>query len=300
MAAKNSKVSILVSSCDAYSDAWLPFFTLLKKYWPDRPYPIYLNTERKVIFEVASIKIHTLNDFRKNITWSARLIHALKQIKSKYVIFFLEDFFIMSPVDQSELDHCVALMDSHPKVASINFGYGNYLKHTEYLDERYAIRSRNTGYYLNAQASLWRRKALLKLLSPYENAWQFELYGSARAKLYPYDFVIRKDDILLFDYRTNVTYGYGIAKGGWLPGNVELFEREGIEVNFEHLGFYTPELEKQNKLIGAAPKRTLREKWMRFLYAGEDRPRWELRDQIKLLFSHPKQYAKQKLHALRK
>jgi len=33
---------VLIASCDAYSDAWAPFFALMKKYWPDCPYPIYL------------------------------------------------------------------------------------------------------------------------------------------------------------------------------------------------------------------------------------------------------------------
>lgn len=45
----NDKLScaVLVNSCDKYSETWIPFFTLLKKYWPDCEYPIYLNTENK-------------------------------------------------------------------------------------------------------------------------------------------------------------------------------------------------------------------------------------------------------------
>ena len=291
-------VSILVSSCDKYEDAWIPFFTLLKKYWPDRPYPVYLSTERKTISSVAGVPVTTINDPRDGATWSARLIHALRQIKSDYVLFFLEDFFLMKPVEQKELDHCVSLMEAHPKAANINFGYGKDLPSTEYLDEKYAVRSRNTKYYLNAQAALWRRKTLLKLLSPYENAWQYELYGSERAKLYSDKFVIRKDNFLIFEYHTQRPWLLGIQKGMWLPGNVEFFEKEGITVPFENLGFYDPA--KENKSVGTPPKRTLREKWMRLLFAGESVPRWTIGEQIKLLFAHPVRYLKQKKHALEK
>ena len=42
-----NKCIVLVNSCDAYSDTWYPFFKLLKKYWPNREFPVFLNTESK-------------------------------------------------------------------------------------------------------------------------------------------------------------------------------------------------------------------------------------------------------------
>lgn len=37
--------TIVVSTCDAYRDLWPAFFALFKRYWPDCPYKIVLNTE---------------------------------------------------------------------------------------------------------------------------------------------------------------------------------------------------------------------------------------------------------------
>ncbi len=42
-----SEVTVLINSCDAYSDLWEPFFKLFSIYWPDCPYEIVLNTEYK-------------------------------------------------------------------------------------------------------------------------------------------------------------------------------------------------------------------------------------------------------------
>ena len=288
---------MLVSSCDKYEDAWIPFFTLIGKYWKNCPYPLYLNTETKKVDQVAGLPVTSISCPYQNCTWSKRLIHALKQIHSEYVFFMLEDFFLMSSVNQKELDYSVALMDENPNVANINFGYGKSIESTDYIDPIYAKRSRKTGYYLNAQVAIWRRKMLIEILSPYESAWQFELYGSERAKLYPYDFVIRKDDIPIFDYHTQLNFNLGIQKGMWMTGNVALFEKEGITVNWENLGFYSPE--KVNKSYDKPPKRSVKEKWLRFLYAGYGIPRWTIREQLKLLFSHPIRYAKQKVHALK-
>lgn len=294
------KCAVIVSSCDKYEDAWTPFFTLIGKYWTDCPYPFYLNTETRKVDKIAGIPVTSISNPYQNCSWGKRLIHALKQINSEYVIFMLEDFFLMSPVDQKELDHSIELMDANPKVSNINFGYGKSIESTDFIDPLYAKRSRNTGYYLNAQAAIWRRKMLIELLSPYESAWQFELYGSERAKLYSYDFIIRKDDIPIFDYHTQLSFNLGIQKGMWMKGNVEFFQKEGINgTNWGNLGFYSPE--KVNKTYAALPpKRTIKEKWMRLLYAGEDIPRWTIHEQLKLLFTHPICYAKKKVHALRR
>ena len=44
----DNSVTILVSSCDLYEDAWYPFFKLLKIQWPEcEQYRIVLNTETK-------------------------------------------------------------------------------------------------------------------------------------------------------------------------------------------------------------------------------------------------------------
>ena len=42
-----SQLTVFVSSRDDYEDCWVPFFTLLKKYWPDCRLPIVLNTQQK-------------------------------------------------------------------------------------------------------------------------------------------------------------------------------------------------------------------------------------------------------------
>ncbi|MBR2668842.1 MAG: hypothetical protein IKE36_03490, partial [Solobacterium sp.] len=74
------KVVLLVNSCDAYEDCWIPFFTLLKKYWNPHM-PIYLNTETKS-WSFEGLDIRTLQLYRKEDKpeWSERLIRTLQNI----------------------------------------------------------------------------------------------------------------------------------------------------------------------------------------------------------------------------
>ena len=89
-----NKCEIIVSSCDAYSDLWTPFFNSLFQHWEDCPYPIYLLTEEKEcnIENVTTIKAG------KNTNWSDRLITASKELRTERILLILEDFFLRSKV----------------------------------------------------------------------------------------------------------------------------------------------------------------------------------------------------------
>src|SRR5207237_8024820 len=41
-----SSVAIVVSSCDAFFDAWRPFVFFFQKHWSDCPFPVYLIVNR--------------------------------------------------------------------------------------------------------------------------------------------------------------------------------------------------------------------------------------------------------------
>ena len=110
---KDGLCTVLESSCDAYDDLWYPFFTILKKQWPELSnYNIVLNTESKSYhYEGLHIKCFELYSVGKKITWGKRLIETLERIDSKYIIFLLDDFFLTDRVDQSKIDKCVDYLE---------------------------------------------------------------------------------------------------------------------------------------------------------------------------------------------
>ena len=55
-----SRVTLLVNSCDAYADLWQPFFTLLKRYFVPLPDEILLNTETKE-FHLDGVKLRCVH-----------------------------------------------------------------------------------------------------------------------------------------------------------------------------------------------------------------------------------------------
>lgn len=72
---------------------------------------------------------------------------------------------------------------------------------------------------------IWRRKEFIKFLSPYEDPWQFEIYGTERAKSYDRRFLILSDKQKpIFAYNIDISTGYGLYGGKWLINNIELFK----------------------------------------------------------------------------
>lgn len=250
--------TLLVNSCDKYEDAWDPFFRLLKIHWPNCPYDVVLSTESKQ-YCCDFLQVKTVNS-DSNLSWSSRLKDTLNQIETEYILFFLEDFFLMSSVKEEILLSAMNLMQRNSKIGVISFNpdIDNDLWFTKGNYDKYFVEiTRKSKYRINAVASLWRKDFLVSILKDGESPWEFEINGTKRAKFMRQK-ILCLDETLPkpFDFHIYIKYGYGITKQSWLPKNKELFDKYGIEVNFENLGWYEHKPKIRRK------KRSFKEKIM--------------------------------------
>src|SRR2546421_5086716 len=94
-----STVAVLVSSCDAFFDAWRPFRAFFDKFWRDCPLEIFLLTNK---LRIQSQRIHAIAT-GEDRGWSSNLQLALEQIAHPYVFYFQEDYFLTAPVTRAQL-----------------------------------------------------------------------------------------------------------------------------------------------------------------------------------------------------
>ena len=212
--------SVLVMSCDAYEDTWQPFFKLYKKYW-DCPYDTYICTEYKECKYAKTIKTTG--------SWTNRVRQALEQIKTEYVIFLLDDFFLRNKVDQKRLD--LVFTYFKPNIACFNLEQVNNHKLAEPSLNGFKNRQNKQMYQCSCQPTVWNREKLINLLqedmTPWE--WETQILDSE------YDFFINTGD-LIFDigyYGAN----WGIVRGKWATECIDLFEKENIKIDFSKRGF---------------------------------------------------------------
>ncbi len=168
---KKHDITILVLSCDKYSDLWKPFFTQFRKHWKNCPYPVVLGSNTLAYKSVNTILSGPDKD------WSSSLIAILSKIETPYVFLWLEDIFPVSNVNIREFENALIFMLNNnakhmhiypvPKPDRIleGFKYGEFDRGAPY---------RATGL------GFWKVSYLSKLLIPGENPWNFEVMGSYR------------------------------------------------------------------------------------------------------------------------
>lgn len=169
-------VSILVSSCDGYSDLWDGCVRSLRKHGGDH-YPIYLGAE---VASSAPPGV-TLLLAGLGCSWSVCLRRHLEAISDDYVLLILDDFWLRSRPDWACISAVVAQMAAGEWVmVRLNprpFGEGQRAKSFTFLRECTPLQEGR----IVVQPALWRRSALLGLIEDKESAWQFERRVGERA-----------------------------------------------------------------------------------------------------------------------
>lgn len=174
-------IAMVFSTCDEYCCIWNGFFKLFRKFFPFWDGPIF-STVSKDFFEEG---YHVYGNHYQGTdkSFSTRLIKTLKRIKTKYVLFFLDDFYLVSDVDKTFLMNALLEIKSNKKIKNIVLK--DFVKHEARCDERYNqffhIMRKHGQYKATTNVSIYDRKYLLSLLRKGESAWDFEFFGTFRA-----------------------------------------------------------------------------------------------------------------------
>lgn len=209
--------SLLVLSCDNYSDLWPTFGQCFQKNWPDLDVDKYFVTNH---IEDCSIPGFTTLPVGKDISWSDNLNKALSNLKTDYVFIMLEDFFLSAPVNTP------AFM----KYANMSMRNNwNYLK---FLPEPKGVAVSGIDditeipvgwpYRSTAVFALWKKETLQKILVANESAWQFERNSSIRTEDIPNFYTLKN---YFFPVR------HGVIRGKFLKSTVEWLKKSGITYN---------------------------------------------------------------------
>lgn len=238
----NQKITVLINSCDDYEDLWIPFFTLFKKYWNPKGIRILLNTESKS-FQFKDLDIECIHPENPKDAYGKRMIHALSQIKTPYVIPLLDDFFLRKEVNTDLITQIIKWMDHDKHIAYFNCDCTETFY--DYEVDKYPGFKRipkGNEYTLNMQAAVWRTKKLLDYWLPDVSPWEWECFTNLCAARNKRDKFYCVTDLKngFCDYGFCLQ-GMGVFRGKWVKNDVvPLFEKENIHVDFSKRGFYSP------------------------------------------------------------
>lgn len=220
--------TILVCSCDKYADLLGPFLTLFRKYWPDCPFELALVTE-------SAPELHGPESFDRviacgpGLNWASRLVQALDQVSTPYVLMLCDDYYLHRPVNTQLLLRRLEQMQRfnaanlrmipNPKPAA-----GNAIGKRDDLFEY----RKNTAYCIATQAGFWAKDFLLRLAKPVASIWEFERYGS---------FAVADDPRpLLVTPTKEFPFLDAVHKGHWEKFGVACLRDNGIDYDWAKRG----------------------------------------------------------------
>ena len=220
-------VSILVVSCDEYSDLWDDFFNLKERFWGDCPFETYL-VNNSMDYSRHGVKVINCGDDAK---WSDRMRMAISKVDTPYVCPILEDHFICKTVITETILSIVDMVISQ-NIDYINLGDPFHRKFSDkkYYSEHIIEIPTNRKWGVDTSAGFWKREFLLKLLGNGSyTAWQFEVDRCEDAK-HPERY---NNNIILYDERhpLNVTTIPVVVQGLVYPESIKYFRSIGYTIN---------------------------------------------------------------------
>lgn len=241
-----NRLSIFVTSCDLYKDCWEPLLYSFKKYWPTCPYPIYIvsNFEGESDEQVTYIKVG------EHLGWGSNSKKALKEVDSKYILHFHEDYFLNRPFNtdimERHLDYCdnnsvqYLRLSDHPIRDKFRIGNSCYCQ--DPLGEKYS---------LCMQPSIWRKDLYESLCVPGWSCWDFE--NSVNNYLQKEGISVNAQMIHSSFFRElciPIIPETAIRKGKWTMGGVKFLKDNGFDNQIQgrlHEGYILTGLIKLNE-----------------------------------------------------
>ncbi len=214
-----SDCAIVISSCDAFQDAWKPFFTLFFRYWPDCPFPIHL-ISNYTRYDDPRVQMILVGEDKK---LPANLRKSLESISQSHVLYLQEDYLLERPVDNKDVLRFYKIFLER-KAAYFRL-YPN--PKPDIIDHSgdFGLISREARYRTSMQASFWDKAILLSLLRDEESGWDLEIKGTERSRTIERPFFCSTKLILPYIWVT------GIKKGRWQYESIQLCKKEGIKLD---------------------------------------------------------------------
>ena len=177
---ESKKLTIVVNTCDDYSDVLEIFFKAFEKWWPNCPYPIVINTESNQYASSFPARVHTSVSNGNTDDWGARLLSTLIEIESVFVLMVYDDFILEEKVDSDQIQKAILLLESQDHAAVTYFINTSLPLMTSDSENLFVPIKDSIEYRLNSSHGIWRRKVLMDYTAPGDTPWAWEVFGTYR------------------------------------------------------------------------------------------------------------------------
>lgn len=178
----NMDITMLILSCDKFSDLWDGHIRLLRQNWKDQGFQVYIVTDDVTEKTFDDVKIISAG---KEKEWSERLAYALSYVNTDYVFLTLDDYYLISKVSNDSIDDLIKAMEKEhiDYVRLYERPKRGTLEQIADHEGLYKI-DLNLTYTVNLYAGIWRYSFIKSITDKPMNAWKYEVNLSSKAREY--------------------------------------------------------------------------------------------------------------------
>lgn len=206
--------SIIISTCDKFSDLWEANVQLLNKNWADRNVETFLVTD---VFTNREFNNITVVAAGEGTEITERLAKVMPFIKTKYILFTLDDYFLTEKISTQHILEDIQIMEKHEldylSLFVMTMRSLRNRKAEEIEDKIFLLNNYAGDYIISLYAGIWNKNFMENTLQKKLNAWQYEVAltrmaremnakcADSRRGEFPILDVIRKGKILTRAYK---------------------------------------------------------------------------------------------------
>lgn len=167
----SKNASLLISTCDKFSDLWDTHISFLRKNWVGDFWKVYMVTDRPTDKSYDGVEIIVAES---GLDFPMRIRYALDFIKTDYVLLTLDDYFLIEKAYSEKLEYLVgrAEMENIDYILLYDRRKTNPKKY-ESIDKLVPI-DLNQKYSVNLYPAIWSKEFLKNSVNGDLSPWLYE------------------------------------------------------------------------------------------------------------------------------
>ena len=173
------RLTLLINTCEAFSDLWDTHFRFLEENWGDRTVKTCLLTDRDTDRTFDGVSVISAGEGKE---FPERIAKFIESVDTEYVLITLDDYFPVKRIENEKIERLLDIMDRE-KIDYIRL-FPSPNSHRRYGGHKglYKV-SLDRNYAVNLYQAVWRTSFLKETVGRRRTIWEYEvsLTGCARA-----------------------------------------------------------------------------------------------------------------------
>lgn len=161
-------LTILTHTHTDCADLWEPYFDSYTEFFNQGKHVVLINS---IVDELKYKQVV----YKEEMSYVDRLILALNEIDTEFVLISFEDMILYDKVDSDKIDRLIWLMSDYPEIFFIRLLKSGVYSEKPFNDEGLYYLM-NSDFLFSITPTIWNRKSLIKFLTIYSglSVWDLE------------------------------------------------------------------------------------------------------------------------------